>query len=272
MKKILSSVLGLMMTASVSFAADLGDTTNSAPAVSSTPVAASVASTPTVSSTTVVSPAVTTAPGAVSTPAVISTPSVVTTPSAVITPVATKAPKAAASTGPSNGGFFIQVDGGLVLPVSSQASTVFGSGWDALGKVGIAFDNTWSLGIKSGYSSLPYSSTTAANFNEVPLLLEGQFNITDGPFTPYITLGAGVVFDSISFTNVVTNPSFTTSWTNFALDPGIGFSYAFDKSFKLFLEADWIMDFQNTGTNVSAEGSDNPLMLIPVNLGVNFLL
>jgi hypothetical protein len=188
-------------------------------------------------------------------------------PSAVSAPsTATKA-KAAASTGPSNGGFFIQVDGGLVLPVSSQASTAFGTGWDALGKVGIAFDNTWSLGIKSGYSSFPYSGNVAANLNEVPLLLEGQFNITDGPFTPYITLGAGVVFDSVSFSNGVTYPGTTSSWTNFALDPGIGFSYAFDKSFKLFIAADWLMDFQ-----AATQGVDNPLMLIPVNLGVNFLL
>ncbi|HTA75593.1 MAG TPA: hypothetical protein VK791_00380, partial [bacterium] len=167
MKKILSLVLGLLITASASFAAGLGDTPTTTSTVSSTPVAVGVAVVPAVSSTVVVAPAVPPAPGFASTPAVMSAPSM------AATPAATKTPKTAAATSPSNGGFFIQVDGGLVVPVSSQASTAYSAGWDALGKVGIAFDNTWSLGIKSGYSSLSYSGSTAANFNEVPLLLEG---------------------------------------------------------------------------------------------------
>jgi hypothetical protein len=280
MKKFLFLVLGLMMTASVSFAANWGDAPSAAPAAAPAaaapvPVAAATAAPTATSTATVAAPPATTAPIAVNTPpppAAI-TPSPVTTPNAVSTPGA-RAPKTAASTGLSNGGFIIQLDGGLVMPVSSQASTAFGSGWDALGKVGVAFDNTWSLGIKSGYSNLQYSSSSSINFNQIPVMLEAQFNVTDGPFTPFITLGAGVVFDSLAFSNGYVFPGTITSWTNFAIDPGIGFSYAFDKSIKLFVEADYILDFETTTLSSSASGefNDNPLMLIPVNAGLIFTL
>jgi opacity protein-like surface antigen len=243
MKKFLSLTLGLMMTASVSMAADAVATPAGTPSVSTTPVVSS-------------------------------------TPSVVATPSATSVPKASASVVSSNGGFFIQADGGLVLPVSSQAATALSAGWDALGKVGYAFDNAWSLGIKSGYSSEPganayFTSAVKANFNQVPLVLEGQINLTDGPFTPFVTLGAGLVFDSISYTvsGGYASSGKSPNWTNFALDPGIGFSYAFDKSFKLFIEADYLIDFENSNqTSATSEFADNPLMLIPINVGVNILL
>jgi hypothetical protein len=182
------------------------------------------------------------------------------------------------------------------LPISSQAASIFAAGFNVEAQVGYAFSKDFSLSVESGIDSFPLSSTfitdmaeshgatgvsatTSASLTHVPLELVGQFNFqTGGSVTPYLLLGAGVAFDSFGGSYTVTYnggsgsgtiPS--TSNTNFELDPGIGVAFNVATNFNIFVQGKLDMDFAPTsGTN--AETNDNPVMLIPIQVGANISL
>jgi outer membrane protein W len=197
---------------------------------------------------------------------------------------------AGAASSSSSGNWFVQVEGGLGIPISSQAATVFSPGFSGEAQVGYAFSKDFSLSVESGFDSLPFNTTTAqknagisgATFTSVPSLthipleLVGQYNIsTGGSVTPYVLVGVGVCFDSAggtlsgsyqgtSFSQATTSQSYT----NFELDPGIGVSFEIAKQFNIFVQGKLDMDFGAT-TGANAESTDNPIMIIPVEVGLN---
>lgn len=177
------------------------------------------------------------------------------------------------------GKFLVQVEGGIGIPTSSQAATLLTTGFSGDGQIGYAFSRDFSLSLESGFDSLPVATTqlghgqTSASITHVPLEAVGQFNINaGGGVWPYILVGVGVAFDSYSSNPAVPAGSGqTTSWTNFELDPGIGVAVDLSKNVNIFVQGKFDMDFETT-TGKGGELSDSPLTIIPVQIGVNFLI
>jgi opacity protein-like surface antigen len=175
------------------------------------------------------------------------------------------------------GKFLIQVEGGIAIPVSSQAASVLSAGFSGEGQVGYAFSRDFSLSLESGFDSLPFQSSklatgVTASITHVPLEAVGQYNIkAGGGVWPYILVGVGVAFDSYSVSGITLPAGTTTSWTNFELDPGIGVAVDLTKDINIFVQGKLAMDFETT-TGTKAEFTDSPLITIPVQIGVNFLL
>ena len=203
----------------------------------------------------------------------------------------------AASSSSSTGQWVVQLQGGLGIPTSSQAATIFDLGFNVEALVGYAFSKDFTLGVESGIDSLPFNiqkyidqaeqglgvtgvtgSTTVA-LTHIPLELVGQYNIqAGGSVTPYILLGVGVAFDSYGGTTTesyqgvsVTQTYPNQSWTNFELDPGVGVAFNVAKEFNIFVQGKVDMDFGPT-TGANGESTDSPIMTIPVQIGANLSL
>jgi len=220
----------------------------------------------------------------------------------------------------SNGKWFMQIQGGISLPIntgSSFGSSIVSYNFDfySLGcggevQVGYALSKDFSLSLEGGYESYPLTtsetsllgffnillasnglSAISANLNHIPLELVAQYNIsTGGPVTPYILLGAGVAFDSISYSNVPAEAATLFSNitnTNFELDPGLGLAFAASDNVNIFIQGKLAMDFApNTPDNVNMRPGTAetfglniesgftkgvcPIMIIPIQAGVNF--
>ncbi len=192
----------------------------------------------------------------------------------VVLAVTVHAASAAKSEDP--GQWLVQVEGGANIPISSQAASQLCVGWGAEGQVGYAFSRAFFLSVESGFNNLPVqsarlSSGVSESVNHVPLEAVGQFNLDTGSGVwPYILVGVGVAFDSTNFTGYAPPSGTTTSWTNFELDPGLGVAFDLSKNINVFVQGKLAMDFETT-TGSSQEFSDSPLILIPVQAGVNFL-
>ncbi len=224
MKKTLALAMGLVLTASVSFAADAP---SSSTAVSSSATSTTAASSTATSSTT--------------------------------------------SSGSDSGKMVIQLQGGLTIPTSSGLANFTTAGPSIEGMIGYAFSKDFTLGLESGVEEWDTQSKYGVGgINHVPLELVGQYNFAGGPVVPYVDLGVGLAFDW--------STNFISSQTNFELDPGIGVAFNLAKDFNLFVQGKLAMDFNSTGKggeSIAAPNSatpDSPLMSIPVQLGVNFLL
>jgi outer membrane protein W len=191
-----------------------------------------------------------------------------------------------ASTGDNaSGSWLIQLEGGINIPASSEASTLLTMGGGGEGQIGYAFSKDFSLSVESGYETFSNNSTNlnlgsgkSINVNHIPVELVGQYNFAGGSVVPYIVVGAGVAFDSLSASGFTLPASQTTSWTNFELDPGIGVAFNVAKSVNVFVQGKVDMDFETVSgsnqqsSNPKGEFNDSPLLMIPVQVGVNFLL
>lgn|GEM_PF-5054953 len=174
------------------------------------------------------------------------------------------------------GKWLIQLEGGMQIPASSQASSQMNAGFAGEGQLGYAFSPEFSLSVESGFDVLPVKSDFAPdgqtlNVYHVPLEAVGQYNLNlGGAVSPYIVVGVGVAFDSLN-TSATLPAGQTTSWTNFELDPGLGVNFKLGESVGVFVQGKVAMDFETTSGD-KAQLSDNPLINIPVEAGVNFLL
>jgi opacity protein-like surface antigen len=177
--------------------------------------------------------------------------------------------------GSPNGNWFVQAEGGLLgIPISSQAASIFSPAFGGEAQVGYAFSREFSLSVESGFDNLPvkssqlYPGQTSASSNHIPLEAVGQFNINaGGGVWPYVVVGVGIAFDSNSSSPALP-AGLTTSWTNFELDPGIGVAVDLSKNINIFVQGKLDMDFAPT-IGANAESLDNPVMVIPVEVGLN---
>jgi opacity protein-like surface antigen len=175
------------------------------------------------------------------------------------------------------GQWLLQVEGGVGIPISSQAASQLSVGFSGEGQVGYAFSREFSLSVESGFDSLPIQSSklpsgVSGSITHIPLEAVGQYNInTGGGVWPYIVVGVGVAFDSLGYSGYTVPSGVTTSWTNFELDPGIGVAFDLTKDINVFVQGKLAMDFETT-SGTGTELTDSPLINIPVQAGFNFLL
>jgi outer membrane protein W len=182
--------------------------------------------------------------------------------------------------------FVFQLDGGTAMPASDSAVSIFNSGFGIDARIGYVFDDTFSLGLETGFYDLGATTTflsqhglsvsgATANMSHIPALLTLQFNLGDpgGPIQPYLLFAGGLAFDSNNLQGASFNTGVTTSWTNFEFDPGVGVAFVLDKKMSLFIQAKCAMDFDdNNSSDTNAQSSDAPIILVPIQLGLNFAL
>jgi hypothetical protein len=180
--------------------------------------------------------------------------------------------------------FMFQIDGGIAPGVSDSAVTAFSSGFGFDARIAYVFDETFSLGLETGFYDLTYTaaylsgggvpSGATANMSHIPLLLTMQFNLGDsgGPIQPYLLLAGGLALDSNNVQGAALQ-SGPTSWTNLEFDPGIGVAFALDKNTNLFIQGKCVMDFDdNSNSDGNGQFADTPIILVPVQVGLNFSL
>jgi hypothetical protein len=224
---------------------------------------------------------------AVNTPSITGTESVNPTPSG--TPSALPKPPAfvtASTPVPSNPvgeHFVVQLDGGLVMPISGAAATVYGSGFGLDGRIGYAFDDVFSVGLELGFYDLGVTSATITKFgfptgatsdtSHIPVLFDMQiyFGDSGAPIQPYLTLAGGLSFDSDNIQGAPYKTEVNYSWANFELDPAVGVAFMLDRTTNIFVQTKWAMDFDDNSSS-NAESADSPIMLIPFQAGLSFSL
>jgi hypothetical protein len=182
-----------------------------------------------------------------------------------------------------------QIDGGSVMPISSEASTIYGTGFGFDARIGYAFDDVFSVGLETGFYDL---SATAAilssapgaynlpagaseNTSHVPVLFDMQIYFGDAgaPIQPYLVLAAGLSFDAVNLQGTPYKPGGVYSWANFELDPAVGVAFMLDRTTSLFIQSKWAMDFDDYNTtDVNAQSADTPIMFIPLQAGFSFSL
>ncbi len=65
----------------------------------------------------------------------------------------------------------------------------------------------------------------------------------------------------------------SSDWTNPELDPGVGLGFNLAGGLDLFLQMKMAMDFKTTTVSNVSKGkfySDNPIILFPLQIGMNF--
>jgi len=181
--------------------------------------------------------------------------------------------------------FAFQIDGGSVIPASNWSASAYGMGFGFDARISYVTDEVFSFGLETGFTDLTCTSTANSNFglpagatanlSHIPLLLTMQFNMGDpgAPVQPYLLLAGGLAIDSNNLQGATFPAGKTTSWTNFEFDPGVGVSFALDKNTTLFIQGKCAMDFDdyNSG-DASAQSSDTPIILVPIQVGMNFSL
>src|ERR1700679_185014 len=101
------------------------------------------------------------ASSAVNTPSITeSSPTPGGTPSALPKPPAFVTASTPVPSNPVGEHFVVQLDGGLVIPISGAAATVYGSGFGLDGRIGYAFDDVFSVGLELGFYDLGVTSAT----------------------------------------------------------------------------------------------------------------
>ncbi len=179
-----------------------------------------------------------------------------------------------------SGKWVVQAQGGMSIPTSDGLSSNTTAGLSLEGMIGYAFTRDFTLGLESGLDTWSTPATNRAwggvgGLNHIPLELVAQYNFIGGSVTPYVVLGAGVAFDYSA-----QNPFSTSqSWTNFELDPGIGVAFNVAQDFNLFAQAKLDLDFASTtgagGENIiplNGTTPDSPIISIPIQIGLSFLL
>jgi Outer membrane protein beta-barrel domain len=194
--------------------------------------------------------------------------------------------------------------GGLVgVPASSNAGNGFDVGFGGEGFVGYAFNDSFTVGLVSGYDSygiqrayvqnalpvtLDSSTAVSGSMSYVPLLVEAKCSFGSGKVRPYGILGAGLAFNNGSFTATEGSNSAKgdISETDLLLAPGLGVDIALSEKADLFIQGRVDIDFTSnngsTPATLTLDGSsssgtanltgDNPTLYIPFEVGVNFSL
>ncbi len=204
-----------------------------------------------------------------------------------------------ASTNSSKGNVVLQLEGGIALPISSDMSNYFDMGFGGEIMVGYAVSPEFTLGVEGGYTAMNYSLTkimtqylgfpppagltaTIPPLNHIPVELVGQYNINtgDGSVKPYFLLGVGLAMDSIGGTVTATyqghSGTYTIpneSWTNLEVDPGFGVAFKAGDSMNIFVQGKLAMDFAPnvaSGSTKPETTNDSPIMLLPIQAGINF--
>ena len=207
------------------------------------------------------------------------------TPSALPNPKAFSVAATPIISNPVGEHLVVQLDGGLVMPVSSAASTVYGTGLGFDARIGYAFDDVFSIGLESGYYDLGVTPATIAKFtfpagatsdiSHVPVLFDMQiyFGDSGAPIQPYLVLAGGLAFDAVNLQGAPYKPGVIYSWANFEFDPAVGVAFMLDKNTNVFIQGKWAMDFDDYNTtDANAESQDTPIMLIPLQVGLNLSL
>ena len=249
MKKTLVWVMGCALVASISFAAD--------PAPSGTPTATSPA---------------TKSPTATRTPSYTPTPKSTPADTPAGAPAATAAPAATpVAAGPENGKVVLQVQGGLGIPASGGLANFTAAGPGFEGMIGYA-SKDFTLGLECGYGEWPTQLKYggAGGVNHIPLELVWQYNIDTGAgVTPYWLVCGGLAFDY--------STNFIPSETNFEMDPGLGVAFSLAGDMSFFIQAKLAIDFAPNAESQALvihgnTALDNPILSIPLQLGLNWML
>jgi hypothetical protein len=248
-----------------------------------------------VMNTTPVSAAMTTSETPQTTPTIVDTSSTGTATPSVTSGTSSAFPKPPAlsvaatpvTSNPVGEHFVVQLDGGLVMPISDQAATIYGTGFGFDGRIGYAFDDVFSIGLETGFynlgvtpaalSSSPggynFPAGTTASTSHIPVLFDMQiyFGDSGAPIQPYLTLAGGLSFDADSIQGAPYKAGVTYSWANFELDPAVGVAFMLDRTTNIYVQAKWAMDFDDYNTtDTNVESADAPIMLIPLQVGLSF--
>jgi hypothetical protein len=224
------------------------------------------------------------ASSAVNTPSITeSSPTPGGTPSALPKPPAFVTASTPVPSNPVGEHFVVQLDGGLVIPISGAAATVYGSGFGLDGRIGYAFDDVFSVGLELGFYDLGVTSATITQFGfpagatsdttHIPVLFDMQiyFGDSGAPIQPYLTLAGGLSFDSDNIQGAPYKTGTNYSWANFELDPAVGVAFMLDRTTNIFVQTKWAMDFDDNSSS-NAESADSPIMLMPFQAGLSFSL
>jgi hypothetical protein len=204
------------------------------------------------------------------------------TPAAMPAPPALSVASTPVQSNPIGEHFVFQLDGGIAPAVSSASATVFNSGFGIDGRISYAFDNVFSMGLETGFydlgvnpksTSLPSGATSDMTHIPVLFVMQIYFGDADGPIQPYLVLAGGMSFDAVNLQGAAYKAGVNYGWANFELDPAVGVAYVLDTNMNLFVQAKWVMDFTDNASNdVNAESQDSPIMLLPLQAGLNFNL
>ncbi len=174
------------------------------------------------------------------------------------------------------GRVFIQLQGGEIFPSSSDAVSHLNAGSCGKIQAGYSFPGNFSLSLEYGIGNFSFKnmpSGYSANLSHNPLEIVAQYDFPIGAgFYPFALLGAGIAMDSLSMTPAPP-ASAVTSWTNMELDPGIGLGFNLAGGLDLFAQVKMAMDFETTVESNASKGelySDNPIILFPLQIGMNF--
>jgi hypothetical protein len=157
-------------------------------------------------------------------------------------------------------------DGGLALPLSTNASHAFNAGFGGDLSVGYRLDRTLTLAVASGYYQYDLSKSVGSeggNFSYVPLLGVVRINLTHEAIRPYLFLGLGVAINSYSLA-----PS--NNQTDFMAAPGAGVLFKVSDSAAVFLQGRVDMDF--TPNNGLGGFADSPTIFVPIQAGIGFFV
>ncbi len=162
------------------------------------------------------------------------------------------------------------------MPASSDAVSHLNAGSCGDIQAGYAFPGNFSLSLEYGIGSFSFKnlpSSMSANLSHNPLEIVAQYDCPIGAgFYPFVLLGAEIAMDSLSMTPAPP-ASAVTNWTNPELDPGIGIGFNLAGGLDVFVQMKMAMDFETPAQSNASKGklySDNPILLFPVEAGVNY--
>ncbi len=166
---------------------------------------------------------------------------------------------------PQKGTWFMQMNGDLDFPTGNLAQAV-DQGWGGEISIGYHLPRDFEIGIELGYDT--YSEKNGAftgTWNVTPLVVKLAYVIGKGSVQPYLFLAGGIAFNS-KHADLGALPGNALE-ADFLGEAGLGLSFAISGASCVFFQTK--MELDNTSAGYAA---DQPTILMPLNLGINFPL
>ena len=177
-----------------------------------------------------------------------------------------------------SGSWWIQggVGGGIITNQvdSSSPEKLSGIGFNYDGLLGRHFNRDFSLGVEFGYrtfglTNVPSNEGLSLAYN--PLELVVRYEAGGKGLRPYLSLGGGLAFVSISKDSQASPPAFTFyQETDFVLSPSLGADFDLGNQASFFLQAGMDLVFLSDSFSGFASNLGSPVLTIPVEVGLHF--
>lgn len=202
-------------------------------------------------------------------------------------------PIASAAENPARDHWYIQGEGGISFPASTEVTSLYDPGYNGEVQAGYFLTKEFALGLEGGFDFFPLDKQQAINSLEQQYGITGVTGSTNaglthfsidlmGRYYPplpsvlkvYLFLGIGAAFDSLAgnFNLSWQGTSYTGSfvpqnWTNLEMVPGLGVDLPLSNSMDFFAEGRAVVDFVPTG-GPNPESYGTPIVGIPLQAGV----